>query len=87
MGVFLSPVAPNPVRAAGTVRFRLARAGRVQLAVYDLRGRRVESLVDGERSAGEQTVLLSGDGLAPGVYHLKLTTTDGVAATRFVRVR
>ena len=87
MGVFLSPVAPNPVRAAGTVRFRLARAGRVQLAVYDLRGRRVESLVDGERSAGEQTVLLSGDDLAPGVYHLKITTADGVAATRFVRVR
>jgi hypothetical protein len=87
MGVFLSPVAPNPVRAAGTVRFRLARAGRVQLAIYDLRGRCVQSLVDGERDAGEQTVVLSGDALAPGVYHVRLTTADGIASTRFVRVR
>jgi hypothetical protein len=87
MGVFLSPVAPNPVRGTGTVRFRLPRAGRVSLSVYDVRGRRVASLIDGERDAGDQAIALPGQDLAPGVYSVRLTTPDGVANARFVRVR
>ena len=85
-GVSLSPVAPNPVEAAGTVRFTLARAGRVTLAAFDLRGRLVRTVFAGERPAGAQSVPLDATDLAPGVYHLRLATTDGAATTRFVRV-
>ncbi len=72
---FLASPMPNPVRGEGgaTLRFGLARAGRVSLALYDAQGRRVRVIVSGERAAGEHTVRLDGRGeggarLAPGLY-------------------
>jgi hypothetical protein len=85
-GVSLSPVAPNPVTTTGTLRFSLAHAGRARLDVFDLRGRHVRSVLDGDRAAGAQSVAFDAQGLAPGVYHVRLVTDDGAASTRFVRI-
>jgi hypothetical protein len=44
--------APNPFRAATTVRFRLPAAARATVDVFDVAGRRVRRLADGPREAG-----------------------------------
>src|SRR5262249_52081439 len=43
---------PNPFNPVTTIRFDLARSGRVQLRIYDAAGRRVRTLLDAERPAG-----------------------------------
>jgi len=55
-------MAPNPFAAATTMRFELARAGDVRLALYDVRGRLVRAL---ER-----------EGLRPGVHALSWDGRD-----------
>jgi hypothetical protein len=83
-------IAPNPVRAGATLRFALPSAGRVTLALYDVGGRRVATLADGEFSAGAHAVRLEGPGasrLGPGVYLARLETPQGAATRRFVRLR
>ncbi|MEP7028260.1 MAG: glucoamylase family protein [Candidatus Eisenbacteria bacterium] len=85
-GVALSGVSPNPLSGTGTVRFRLAEAGRARLDVYDLRGRHVRSLLDAERAAGDQSVLLPAGDLAAGVYYVRLEAGGSAATARFVRV-
>ena len=45
----LGPPAPNPSRGAVTLSYAVARTGRVRLAVHDLHGRRVRTLVDAEQ--------------------------------------
>jgi endonuclease/exonuclease/phosphatase family metal-dependent hydrolase len=63
-----SPI-PNPMRGGGAVRFDLARAGRVQVEVFDLSGRRVASLADGEFPAGTHALVWNArhdDGRAAG---------------------
>ena len=77
---------PNPSRGAIALGFALARAGRAELAIYGVDGRRVKVLAQGEREAGEYR--LSWDGTdergraaAPGVYYARLSA-DGREFTR-----
>jgi hypothetical protein len=65
---------PNPFNASATVRYDLPAPGHVSLSLYDLSGRLVATLVDGEQPAGRHAVELDGSGLAAGVYFIRLET-------------
>jgi choice-of-anchor C domain-containing protein len=86
----LGRLAPDPVVGDATFTFSLHRAGHVRLAVFDLRGRRVATLIEGDRDAGEQpTTHLSAIslGVEPGVFHLVLDAPEGRRVRRFVLLR
>ena len=72
---------PNPVRRLAAVPFRLEAPGRVSLELYDVAGRRVRSLLEGMRPAGEQAAPLDAAGLPNGVYYLRLEV-DGERQAR-----
>jgi len=78
---------PNPFNPAVTLRFALPAAGRVRLAVYDAAGREVARLIDGERPAGEQSLLWRAEGLASGVYLARLESAAGVKSEKLVLLR
>jgi len=66
-------VAPEPARTSVELRFALASASHVRLAVCDIAGRRVRTLLDGTRPAGEQVIPWDGRGddgvrVRPGAY-------------------
>jgi hypothetical protein len=68
---------PNPFNPQTFVSFVMPRAGEVRLAVYDLSGRRVRTLLHGHLDAGPQTVRWDGrddrgQGQASGVYFSRL---------------
>jgi len=63
---------PNPFSSATTIRFRLAQPGHVRLTVYDVAGREIARLVDGELSAGLHQATLRGAGLPSGVYRYRI---------------
>lgn len=69
-------IAPNPSRGAAVLSFALPRAGTVRLRVYDLQGRVVATLQDGELPAGlHRAVWSSATSGAParsGVYFIRL---------------
>jgi len=69
----LLPSAPNPFAQAARLRYRLPDPARVRLEVFDLLGRRVATLVDGEEEAGPHEVQLDGSRLAAGTYFVRLT--------------
>jgi hypothetical protein len=63
------------------IDFELRTPGRVTLAVYDVAGRRVDTLLDGEyQAAGLHTVRYQSR-RASGVYFVRLTA-DGRSETR-----
>ena len=71
---------PNPFNASTTIAWSLAQGGRVDLAVYDVAGRRVRTLVSSRLAAGEHQVRWDGrdDSGAPaasGVYLARVRTT------------
>ena len=76
-GFLLAQNSPNPFRGATQVHFALSQSSRVRLTVYDVSGREIMTLAEGEWAAGNHTVIWSGrtrDGNAAraGVYFARL---------------
>jgi hypothetical protein len=82
----LSAVAPNPFSSSTLIQYRLPQAGRVRLLVFDLAGREVARLADGEQSAGAHEVRFSARGLSSGIYHVRIESNGAVANRRCVVV-
>ncbi len=75
---------PNPSEGSVSAVYELAAEAEVELALYDLAGRRVRLLEVGRRAAGRHAVEIDTAGLSAGVYLLRLSTPDGEAQRRLV---
>ena len=63
---------PDPATGSTTVSYALPESMRVRLDLYNTLGQRIQVLVDQEQAAGTHTVYLNLDGLAGGVYFLRM---------------
>ena len=78
----LSQTIPNPARSRALIHFTLPAAQRVSLAVHDLQGRLVVTLLDEAlESAGPHEVRVKTEGWRPGLYLYRLEA-GGSTATR-----
>ena len=69
---------PNPFGGVTAIRFRLENAQSVSLDVYDMTGRRVAALLQGEqREPGVHEVHFNAAGLPRGIYLYRLQLEDG----------
>ena len=86
--VILAQNAPNPVRSSAVIRFTLPAAAPVSLAVYDVQGRRVASLLDHElRPAGRHEVAVRTDGWPEGFYFYRLESGGEAARRKMLVIR
>lgn len=85
--VELLSAGPNPFGTRATLRYQLPRPGRVRLAVFDVSGRAVARLVDGEQEAGLHAATLEAARLPSGVYRLRLESDGQVIERNLVRLR
>ena len=59
---------PNPFNPVTVIGYDLNSAGNVDLRIFDLLGREIETLVHGYQSAGQHTVRFNAGGLPSGMY-------------------
>jgi hypothetical protein len=78
---------PNPFNPATTLRYQIAAPGMVRLAVYDVLGREVATLVNGEKAVGAYTVQWNASGHSSGVYLVRVTVTAQGGTTLFASTR
>jgi hypothetical protein len=78
---------PNPVTGSANVSFSTAKQGWVTLRVYDVRGRRVATLLDQEIGEGRYTIAWKANSVGPGVYFMRMTTTESEHTARVLVVR
>ena len=71
---FLYQNYPNPFNPTTTIRFYLQHRLYATLTVFDVLGREVAKLVDGEMNSGEHAVAFDAKNLASGIYFYRLTT-------------
>lgn len=79
---------PNPFNPSTAIAYQVAATGDVQLKVYDVLGREVQTLVNGRQSAGNYTVRFNAAGLASGVYFYRLSvSSSGSQSGAFVETK
>jgi len=78
---------PNPFGEATEIRFALPEAGSVSLVVYDIMGREVTRLAEGNRPAGIHRVRWDASSLPSGVYLYRLTTKGYTETRRMTVIR
>jgi hypothetical protein len=81
----------NPAQGSARFRFGLPAAGRVELAIYDVSGRRVATLANGAMEPGwhDRAWTLNDDGGAPasGVYFARMIAGGRLLSSRVVLLR
>ncbi|MEN8254846.1 MAG: right-handed parallel beta-helix repeat-containing protein, partial [Verrucomicrobiota bacterium] len=85
-------VYPNPFNPRTTIRYTASVEGPVEIAVYDLAGRLIRTLVDGEEHSGRRSAVWDGrdeDGraVAGGIYLCRLNSADGIFSRKLVLLR
>jgi hypothetical protein len=79
---------PNPTGGTATISYSLDRRGPLTIAVYDVKGRRVATLIDtGAHPAGPATVTLDATRLATGVYFVRMNSKLGSVSRKVMIVR
>jgi hypothetical protein len=80
-------VYPSPASGSFTVDYTLPQDGRVKISLYDLSGRRVATVFDGETTAGRHELACDASMLPPGVYLVHFDTHAGSLTRRVVITR
>jgi hypothetical protein len=83
---------PNPFNPTTAITFSLAQAGPVELAIYDVTGRLVRTLVKGNRPAAQHTVSWDGKDergsqVSSGVYFYRLRAGRFTATRKMVLLK
>jgi hypothetical protein len=88
----LSQNYPNPFNPSTTIDYALPRSERVRIAVYDLQGRHVKTLVDGMQAAGRHKTVWNGTDARDlpqpaGVYCCRMETDSEVRTIKLSMVK
>jgi flagellar hook assembly protein FlgD len=75
----LSQNYPNPFNPTTTISYSLAQPGNVELAVYNIKGQKVKTLVNERKEAGSHKVIWNGKNdtnksVSSGIYFYQLST-------------
>jgi len=78
---------PNPVSGVSTVDYRIDQGGPVTIAVYDVKGRLVRTLLQTTRPAGPGRTRLDAADMPAGVYFVRLSTEVKSVSRKITVVR
>jgi hypothetical protein len=78
---------PNPFNLATRIEFTIPHSSHVRLDIFDVLGRRVQTLVDQRLSAGRKEVAWDATGLASGTYFYRLTADDFVETKKMLLLK
>ena len=82
---------PNPFGSSTMIAYTLRQSAHVRLAIYDLLGRHVATLVEARQGAGAHQVAWdgvtgAGEAVRPGLYFYRLTADDHVQTRPMMRI-
>ncbi|MCB2213448.1 T9SS type A sorting domain-containing protein [bacterium] len=78
----VSEPSPNPFNPLTSLRINLREMSQLQVTLFDVLGRQVQTLADGHYAPGELVVTVDGRDLASGVYFVTVLANDHAPVLR-----
>lgn len=78
---------PNPFNPNTKIKYTLSQNGNTQIFIYDFLGRRIKTLLNEYKNAGEYEVNFNGDNLSNGIYIYKIISGDFSATKKMVLLK
>ncbi len=78
---------PNPFNPATTIRYQIAKEGRVNMTVYDILGKEIMRLVDEVKAPGSYSAVFNGSGLATGMYFYRISVNDFTTTKKMMLIK
>jgi hypothetical protein len=78
---------PNPFNPVTTISYQLIHNSRIKLVIFNILGRNVSTLVDGEEEAGKHIAIFDGSRLASGIYFCQLTDGNHTAMKKMILMK
>jgi uncharacterized delta-60 repeat protein len=75
---------PNPFSESANIQFSLAENSAITIELFDLQGRKIKTIKQGNFSAGTHSLKFSADDLPKGVYFLQLKTVNFIGVQKVV---
>jgi hypothetical protein len=73
---YLAANYPNPFNSMTIIRYSLPEPAEVKIEIYDILGRKVETLVQGEQPAGYLQVIWDASDRSSGLYFYRIQAGD-----------
>ena len=83
----LSQNFPNPFNPSTTIRFSISQNAKVTLKIFDVLGREVATLVNGNLEQGMYEVMWRGGSNASGVYCYVLQMNNAVLTRKMILLK
>ncbi|MFZ0456054.1 MAG: T9SS type A sorting domain-containing protein [Ignavibacteriaceae bacterium] len=84
---FLSQNYPNPFNPSTVISYDLLNAGFVTLRVYDIVGKEVATLVNGNQPAGTYNFTFDASQLASGIYFYQIRTGNFISTKKMILIK
>lgn len=78
---------PNPFNSSTIITYDLPKDGRVTIIVYDLLGRKIETLVNEYAKAGKYSTNFNSDGLSTGIYFYRLEIAGNYTVGKMIYLK
>ncbi|MFC1552414.1 S8 family serine peptidase [Candidatus Latescibacterota bacterium] len=78
----IKPVYPNPFNGRTNVSYYVPSGSELTATVYDILGRKVETVFTGFETSGEHSFVLNGENLSSGIYFLSIKNRIGNACVQ-----
>jgi len=83
----LLPCSPNPFNAKTTIAFKLKTPTQVRINLFDLQGRRIETILTGNFESGRHQISWSAKDKVSGIYIMQMEAESKLFQQRVVIIR
>lgn len=83
----LSQNYPNPFNPRTRISYSIAKKGQVELKIYDLLGKEIETLINEEKEPGVYELYFNGENLPSGIYIYRLRVNEFVSSKKMILLK
>ena len=82
LGYMEIKASPNPFNPSTELTYTLPSSREATLTIYDIAGREVVRLIEGQQSPGEHSIIWDAGDMPSGIYFARLSTANGQSQTQ-----